>query len=240
MPSTPDNNIGLVVAADIEREKLPLLIQSTCLISGVEGYKIGKKLTFLPRAAETVAAIRELTDLDIIFDGQKEGTDIPQTGIQFAADCKTAGFDTVILFPLAGTKTQESYTKALQDTGSIRVIVGLHMTHPNFLVSEGGYIDDSAPARAFTLAAKMGVTDFVLPGNKLEAAGRYITLIDGLLGKGNWKAYAPGFLTQGGQPSEFAQLVGNRPAAAIVGSAIYEALDMTVAAQQIVNQLKQK
>lgn len=127
--------------------------------------------------------------------------------------------DAVILFPFAGPATQFAWTKACQDAG-LRVLIGGVMTHPQFLVSEGGYIADEAPERIFRAACRQGVTDFVVPGSKLKWVKDLRALLVERLGENGFTLYAPGFITQGGDISECGKAAGERfhP---IVGSAIY-------------------
>lgn len=226
---------SVIVAADVEPEKLTELVKYTCVVEGVGGYKLGFEIG-LNGLPDWVNKIREQTSLPIIYDHQKAGTDIPQTADNFARVCKRSGVDAAILFPLAGPETQGSFTKALQDRG-VQVLIGLHMTHPKFLASEGGYIADDAPVRAFELATDMGVKDFVVPGNKPEYVAKYRELLEIILGPDNFTLYSPGFLTQGGELSEMAKVAGNRWHA-IVGSSIYKADVIMGAAEKITSQIR--
>jgi hypothetical protein len=142
-------------------------------------------------------------------------------GGQFAKMLKRAGVDAAILFPHSGPATQWEWTKACQGEG-LRILVGLAMTHSQFLVSEGGYISDDAPVRAFELACAQGVTDFVVPGTKLAWVTKLRGVLDEKLGHGEYDLYAPGFISQGGDISECARAAGLR-FHAIVGSALYKA-----------------
>lgn len=143
--------------------------------------------------------------------------------------------DAVILFPFSSPVTQEEWTKAAIAVGLIP-IVGGHMTHKQFLRSEGGYIANDAPERIYRSAAQQGVKDFVVPGNKLEFVSKYRDIIEKELGEGNFVLYAPGFISQGGDITETGQVVGNR-FHAIVGSGIYKQDDMHAAAIQVTSQL---
>ena len=109
----------------------------------------------------------------------------------------------------------------------LNVIVGGLMTHERYVVSEGGYLADDAVERIYIDAAKLGVSDFVVPGNKPAFIAH---IRSRLLADGNQPAfYAPGFIAQGGKISEAAKVAGPRWHA-IVGRAIYEAPDMHEAA----------
>ncbi|MDO8429693.1 MAG: orotidine 5'-phosphate decarboxylase / HUMPS family protein [Candidatus Daviesbacteria bacterium] len=223
---------SVIVAADVATlDHLDRLVIATHDVEGIGGYKIGFALGYRFSAKGSVDAVRAHTRLPVMWDHQKAATDIPDMSKEFASIMKEAGVDAAILFPQSGPATQESWTKSLQDAG-VRVLTGLHMTHPKFLKSEGGYIDDTAPLLAFELAARLGVTDFIVPGNKLEAVQYYKESLDQLLGEGNYTLNAPGFITQGGEISEMAKVAGPRWNA-IVGSAIYKAADMRAAAELV-------
>lgn len=110
------------------------------------------------------------------------------------------------------------------------------MTQKKFLSSEGGYVDDNAPEKIYQLGAKMGVQDFIVPGNKIELVARYKGLLDRILGPGNFTLYAPGFIKQGGVISETAKAAGDNWHA-IIGRAIYRAKNIEAATKEIVSQI---
>ncbi|MBI2007602.1 MAG: orotidine 5'-phosphate decarboxylase [Candidatus Blackburnbacteria bacterium] len=227
---------SVVVAADIEAGKLSELVRATCLVEGIGGYKVGLRLALGEGLSRIVGTVREYTPLPIIYDHQKAGNDIPAMGTEFAEVCRKAGVDAVILFPFSSPVTEEKWIKAAQDAG-LTVLVGGHMTHEQFLDSEGGFIAQSAPDRIYEIAANNGVRDFVVPGNKVEYVERYRGLLERVLGKGNFTLYAPGFITQKGEISDFAKAAGDRWHA-IVGSAIYKAIDLRAAAEQMTQQIR--
>lgn len=229
---------SVIVAADVEADLLDQLIRSTYEVKGIGGYKVGLQLALTMGLPNTISAIKDFTSLPIIYDHQKAGTDIPPTGGTFAKICRQARVDAAILFPFGGAETQQEWTKALQDAG-VGVLVGGHMTQRKFLWKEGGVVHDEGPARIFEAAARQGVTDFVLPGNKPEEVARYMTLLNGVLGEGNFSVYAPGFITQGGDISAMAQVAGPNWHA-IVGSGIYGKVnidDMNAAARMVTSQI---
>ena len=94
------------------------------------------------------------------------------------------------------------------------------MTHPNFLVSEGGYISDEAPEKIIKLALELGVTDLIAPGNKVPWVEKIRQWAEEVLGEGNFTISAPGFIKQKGIISDCAKVAGPRWHT-IVGSAIY-------------------
>lgn len=234
---------SVIVACDVgNRAKLLELVIATADINGIGGYKVGFRLAI--RGLETmVNAIRHLSSVPVIFDGQKFGNDIPEMGEPFARDLKECGVDAVIIFPFAGPVTQRAWTEACLKQG-LTVIIGGEMTHDGFLNSQNwGYIRDSAPHDIYTLAANMGIRDFAVPGNKPEAVLKYRDLIGrtcAVSGDEGFRLYAPGFINQGGDITETGKVAGDNWHA-IVGSAIYKqnGVDaMRAAAEKVVAQIQ--
>lgn len=199
---------ALIVVADVRTlTELKKIVQDTKNISGVEGYKIGFSLCLTNGIQEVVKTIKQLTDLSIIFDFQKAGNDIPLLADLFADTVVVQGIDSVILFPFAGALTQKRWTEKLIKR-NVTVIVGGHMTQDEFLVSEGGYIADDSPKKIYELAAKQGIRNFVMPGNKLKFVKKYIRLLDKLIGVGNYTVWSPGFINQHGVLEKFVKVAG--------------------------------
>jgi orotidine-5'-phosphate decarboxylase len=223
---------GVIVACDVESlEALEQLVIKTCPVPGIIGYKLGFSLAMLG-LKEAVAIIREYcADKLVIYDHQKAGTDIPDTGALFARMLAQAGVDAAILFPMAGPVTEGKWIGALREAGIVPVVGGA-MTHQGYLSEEGGFIAFDAPMRIYSIAARCGVRNFIVPGNKLESVAKYVSLLDELIGEGKYTASAPGFIAQGGKIADFAQRV--RIWGAIVGRAIYGAKDINEAAWEIV------
>jgi len=219
------SNKSVIVAADVPNlVALENLAEAMVGVQGIGGFKLGFTLGLqdLARAANVVK--RKLGEnFPIIYDHQKAGNDIPDTGAGFAKIVKDAGVNSVILFPFAGPATQEVWTKDCFDAG-LQVITGGIMTHKKFLVSEGGYIADEAVKWIYTNACEWGCTHFVVPGTKLDWVTKIREWLVNRLGEGNFVLYAPGFIAQGGVISECGQAAGDKwhP---IVGTAIYKQLN---------------
>jgi orotidine-5'-phosphate decarboxylase len=227
---------SIIPSVDVKTiEHFEKLVEATGDVPGIGGYKVGLELAIPYGLTEVVARAREHTGLPIIYDHQKAGNDIPDMGKNYAGAIKRAGVEAVILFPFTGPKTESEWIKACQGEG-LNVIVGGHMTHPQFLESQGGSISDSAPARIYRLAAENGVTDFVVPGNQAEYVAQYRRLLESILGKGGFTLYAPGFVSQGGDVSETGRVAGENWHA-IVGRGIYGAEDMKKAATELTTKL---
>lgn len=156
---------SIIPACDVSLKLLKKILKKTSKIKGVGAYKIGFELGLEHGLPKVVELIRKYTDKPIIYDHQKAGSDVPFTGKRFAKVCKDSGIDTIILFPQAGPATEKAWIKSAleQDLG---VIVGGMMTHEKYVASEGGYLTDDSILDMYINAAKLGVSDFVAPGNK--------------------------------------------------------------------------
>jgi len=164
---------SVIPACDVTSlEDLKKLVEQTHDVKGIGGYKIGLVLGLSYGLSAVVKVIRELTDLPIIYDHQKAGTDIPPMGQKFAKVCKYAGVNAVIIFPQAGPATEEAWIKACQEVG-LEVLIGGEMTHPKYKKSEGGFISDEALDEIYLNATKLGVTNFVVPGNRMICSSRW-------------------------------------------------------------------
>ena len=221
---------SVIPACDVESiEAYKRLVEETYNIDGIGGYKIGSILGLVYGLPKIVKIAREYTDKPIIYDHQKAGTDIPKLGKKFVKVAKDAGVDAIIIFPQSGPETEKAWIEAARDA-ELGVIVGGLMTHPGYTDEEGGWIRKDKIIKIYTLAAELGVRDFVVPGNRpyeikmirkaLEEMGIEPTF------------YAPGFIAQGGKITEAAKVAGKRWHA-IVGRAIYQAKDPREAALKL-------
>src|SRR3989344_5471565 len=157
---------SVLPACDVETlEQFEKLIEQTTDVDGIGGYKIGFELGLGFGLSAVVDVARKYTDKPIIYDHQKAGTDIPDTGKNYARLMKRAGVDTVIFFPQSGPETERAWIYHALDNG-LNVIVGGRMTHPAYSVSEGGYITDEGALDMYRIAARAGINNFVVPGNK--------------------------------------------------------------------------
>ncbi len=207
---------GIIIACDVKSLKqLEILVESTSDIEGIVGYKIGFMLGLLHGLPHVVELAKEQTDLPVIYDYQKAGSDIPDMGIEFAVVMREAEVDSAIVFPQAGPVTEEAFITALQKEGIVPMVGG-EMTHAKYLQKDGGYILDDAPEKIYEIAAKLGVVYFVVPGNKPDKIRKYA----GMLPE-NSKLCMPGIGKQGGD-METAFKACSGDAYAIIGSAIYK------------------
>ena len=209
------------------------LVRETADIDAIGAYKVGFILGLGYGLPKVVGRTRLYTEKPIIYDGQKAGTDIPDTGKAFAKVMKNAGVNAIILFPQSGPETQRAWTESALEQG-LGVIVGGLMTHPKYVRSQGGYIADEAIMEMYFNAVEMGVTDFVVPGNKPDKIREIREALE--LNRISPTFYAPGFVAQGGSISDAARAAGNSWHG-IVGRGLYEAENIRNAALGLTSQL---
>ncbi|MDD5417002.1 MAG: orotidine 5'-phosphate decarboxylase [Candidatus Aenigmarchaeota archaeon] len=209
---------SIIPACDVPTiEQFDKLVEATANIEEVGAYKVGFELGLTYGLPEVVETVRRHTKKPIIYDHQKAATDIPDTGKNFARVCSDAGIDSIILFPQAGPETERAWIYHALDHG-LKVIVGGRMTHPAYAQSEGGFISDEGAMEMYRIAARAGINDFVVPGNKAPVIEKVYNLVDA---EGvDPIFYAPGFVSQGGKIEDATKVAGNRWHA-IVGRGIY-------------------
>ena len=226
---------SVVPACDVKTtEELEEIVKQTYDVDGIGAYKLGFELGLGYGLKECVNIIRKYTNKPIIYDHQKAATDIPDTGKNFAQVCKKAGIDCIILFPQAGPETERAWIyHALNE--DLPLMVGGRMTHPAFSVGEGGFITEEGAFEIYRIAAKIGINNFVVPGNKPEVIKEIKEIIEkeGI----DPIFHSPGFIAQGGKLSEASKAAGNK-LHGIVGRGIYNSKDMRASAIEYTSQLK--
>lgn len=219
---------GVIAACDVKSiAELKNLVISTSGIEGIVGYKLGFILGLRYGLPEVVALIKDESDLPIVYDYQKAGTDIPEMGEEFASVIKSAQIESAIVFPQAGPATHEAFVTALKKAGIIPMVGG-EMTHPQYLEKDGGYIRNDAPENIYKLAAKLGVEYFITPGNKPDSVKKYAELLSVV----NPKFCMPGIGRQGGDIETAFNACSDFDAYAIIGAAIYKSSDVKQAAKR--------
>ena len=242
---------GIIPACDVKRlEDLEKLVKSTCDIEGIVGYKVGAILGLKYGLPSVVKTISTYTDLPIIYDHQKFGTDIPDIcGGDMLEVLKDAGINIVIIFPQAGPETLKtaivgSDDPKLKDTVKgcynfgLTPIVGGEMTHARYLEIDGGYLTNEAPERMYLDAAELGVEYFVVPGTKVDKMNKYCKLLSTVVSNPKFLFPGIGRDYQGGDVIEAFNAVKPFSSYAIVGRAIYAAEDMTEAAERLCEAIK--
>jgi orotidine-5'-phosphate decarboxylase len=211
---------SIIPACDVVGlDELKRLVSETHDVEGVGAYKLG--LGQLPNLKESVELVKSYTDKPVIYDHQKAGTDLSNKGKLFARVCKDAGVDAVILFPMAGPEVERAWIEAARDRG-LGVIVGGRLSEHGYAKSEGGYIDDYSIFRIYKLAAREGVSHFVVPGNRLDDIEEINNRVRTY--QKNPTYYVPAIGKQGGRISLVKMKL--KSFHAIIGEGIYAAPDI--------------
>lgn len=227
---------SIIPACDVSSlDEFADLIESTCHLSKIGGYKIGFALGLTFGLPKIVEIVRSKTDLPIIYDHQKAGSDIPNTGRLFAKTLRDSGIDAAILFPQAGPATESAWIEALMEAG-LGVIVGGFMTHKSYVQSEGGFIVDEAVNRIYEIAAQAGVREFVVPGTRPEIIEK-VRLHLANLNVQDPVFHSPGFVAQGGNIDNMNAVAGDKWHA-IVGRGIYGSKDKEAAARSLCSEIQ--
>ena len=205
-------------------------VEATTTIEGVIGYKIGLTLALRLGLPNAVSALREVTDLPIIYDHQKAGADIPDMGTKFCALAAKSGVSGLILFPLAGPKAVDAFVGGSLEAG-LMPLVGGDLPLKDYNVSGGGYVIDDALDHIFQRAVDLGADHFIVPGNTDVKVRHHARALRKAVKRPS--LVIPGIGALGGTIADcFAAAEGCR-AYAVVGRAIYGAKDPGEAARQL-------
>lgn len=228
----PKKKHGIIIAADLTtNDALRNLAQLGAQFKEVVAIKVGFTLVLRYGLPAVVKAVSEVSTLPVIYDHQKAATDIPQMGQPFVEICRDAGVKGVIFFPHSGPKTLKSFVSSAFDC-SLIPIVGLIMTHPAYLNSEGGFIADDAPGAICKLALDLGVKSFILPGTKPDVIRKFST--GQLASKKPVEIMMPGIGSQGGSIKDAFGAANGHHRFGIIGSAIYKVPDPKEALKQFI------
>ena len=118
---------SIIPACDVPLDLYERIVRDTTDVDGVGAYKIGPALTGRPGYDKVVETTRRYTNNPLIFDGQKWGTDVPDTARSILTPVKESGIDAVILFPQSGPETERAWIEAALEQ-SLGVIFGGLMT----------------------------------------------------------------------------------------------------------------
>ncbi len=184
----------------------------------IYGYKVGFSLGLRFGLQSFMEKCRAITNKPFIYDHQKAGTDIPETGPLFAQTLRECGINEGILFPQAGARTLAAWAKALQEN-NLKVIVGGMMTHQGYITSEGGYLDDDSISRIYSNAWELGVRSFVTPLTRPDFVNHLVANIPGIA---DAEFYSPGYGAQGGSRNGYPTLAKHY---VIVGRRLLAATD---------------
>lgn len=224
---------SIIPALDVSTiERMETIVRETKDAESISAYKIGFSLVMRFGLIKIVDSIKQICpNKPVIYDHQKAGTDIPDTGEDFMLACKSAKVDAVIIFPLSGIATQKAWIKAAYDH-NLRIIVGGMMTHHGFTTNDGGYLDPNHIVDIYKTAIIHEVTDFVVPGTKPNFVKDLITNVFEKEVSEEPVFYSPGLVTQGGDISEMSEIL-KYDWHAIVGRKIKDATDIQSSVKEI-------
>lgn len=181
-------NTNIILAADLpDLSKLKILLQLP-----IQGVKVGPILGLTYGLFDIIELIQVVNPkLNIIWDGQKLGSDIPQMMGPFIEVIKIAGIEETILFPLAGLDTLEAAIEACNKL-HIKPWIGLAMSHEGFDLGHGGFISEDTffeNTRTFVKTNYPQINSFVVPCTKSHLLDKITEpceiMITGITQKGN-------------------------------------------------------
>ena len=222
---------GIMPALDMDSlDDVRRVIERTTGVEGVVAYKFGLTTVLRHGLHATVQALRNVTDLPLIYDHQKAGADVPDMAAKFAKLCAEAGADGLILFPVAGPRAVGEFVSHTYKH-ELLPVVGGDLPLPEYNVKGGGFIADNALTKIIERCVDMKTDHFVVPATnipKLRSLAQWLTLkleVPFL--------FLPGIGALGGSISDaFAVTEGCRTYA-VVGRAVYGADDPAEAAKRL-------
>ncbi len=226
--------IGIVVALDSESvDESKRVVEQTTRIDGVAGYKVGLIMVLRLGLAEAIRTLRLVTDRPLVYDHQKAGADVPEMASKFAANCRAAGVDGLILFPTAGPRAVDAFVGEAMKQRMLP-IVGGDLPFPDYNASGGGYVIDNALDLIFARAMALGADHFVIPGNTTAKlthhAARLREQID------SPTLLVPGIGPLGGTLGNIVKAAPGARVFGVVGRAVYAARDPAEAAKRLVEE----
>ncbi|MDP6707003.1 MAG: orotidine 5'-phosphate decarboxylase [Alphaproteobacteria bacterium] len=165
---------GIIPALDVDdAERLKRIVAATCEVDGVVGYKLGAVIALRLGLGPAIDAVRGLTDLPVLYDHQKAGTDIPSMSDGFTKACRDAGADGLVLFPLAGREAVRQFAERTRQRG-MTPLVGGELPYPEYRARHGGFVHDGALGRILDEATAAGVDHVIIPANEPRKVRRHV------------------------------------------------------------------
>jgi len=230
-------NHGIIIECNFSGiGKLEAIVEATNDLDFVVGYKVGAELAVTSGVKNIVCAVKKYTDLPVIYDHQKFGSDDPMfSGGSFLETLKDAGIDGLIIFPLGGVGSLEAAARKCLELG-ILPIIGGDMVHEGYTEDENGYIDNAAPQKMYIDGANFGAKHFVIPCTRLDRMRIYCHRL------GNMVNNPILFITGVGVETcddlvKACEIVKQHHSYAIIGREITDEKDYRKAAEKIWNKL---
>ena len=168
---------GIIPALDLDDlDRMRRIVEATAPIPGVVGYKLGAVVALRHGLGRAIAVVREFTDLPVLYDHQKAGTDIPSMADGFTKLCRDAGADGLVLFPLAGREAVRQFARRTLARG-MTPLVGGELPYPEYRARHGGFVHDSALSRILEEATGVGVDHVIVPANDPRNVRRQLRLV---------------------------------------------------------------
>ena len=222
---------GILIALDMESlDQMRRVVEQTTVVEGIVGYKVGLTATLRLGLGGAVARLRSATDLPLIYDHQKAGPDVPDMAPKFSATCKEAGVDGLILFPIAGPRAVVEFVGSAY-SNRLLPIVGGDLPFPDYNASGGGYVVDDALDKIFRKAIEIGIDHFVIPGNTAAKVAHHAGWLVEKIERP--ALFIPGIGALGGSIGSTFSAAPGCDLYAVVGRAIYDAVDPAEAARRL-------
>ncbi len=225
---------GIIVALDAQSvDACKRTCDLTTDVEGVVGYKLGMTMALRLGLAEAVRQLRTHTDLPLLYDHQKAGSDVFDMAAKFVALCAEAKVDGLILFPIAGPRAVEGFVGETIKHGMLP-LVGGDLPFPDYNVSGGGYVADDALERIIDRAVEFGANHFVVPGNTPDKLRHHSLRLKSKLRAPVF--VVPGIGPLGGKIGELVAAANGCSVYGVVGRAVYAAPDQAAAARALVDE----
>jgi orotidine-5'-phosphate decarboxylase len=221
---------GVICATDLDDlEAIRRLVDAIDSVEALVGYKFGSLLALRFGLAAVVKAFRRLTSKWLIYDHQKAGLDIPSMAPEFAAVCRDAGMDALILFPVAGPGSVDAFVGATLKVGLVPIVGGA-LPLPDYLATGGGFVAEDALPRILDRAHALGARDFIIPATDTVAIKAHAATF---AARGATRLYMPGIGALGGDITRAFEAARPLGSYAIIGRALYAAGDPAAAARRL-------
>jgi orotidine-5'-phosphate decarboxylase len=237
---------GVIPACDVNTlDELYELVDQTCDLDEIVAFKTGRRLEIKYGVPAIVETVEGLTDKPLIHDPQKEGNDVEVTEPEFINDYADAGVKSLIMFPFSSPRVQKAcvdscFKRDILPIGGFKLTQKLTLDNEEGMIADvgvksgeriderfdtetfRGYIAADAPERAFKLYARLGVKNFIVPGNvPAEIKKLKTTLLQS--GLSNPAFGMPGIGRQGGDIESAIREAEGCDSYPIIGSGIYGA-----------------
>ncbi len=221
---------GIICACDLDRlADVARLVEAIDPVEGMVGYKLGSLLSLRYGLATVVKAFRTMTAKALLYDHQKAGLDVPSMAAEYAAVCRDAGVDALILFPLGGPTVVEAFVGSTLKVGLLPVVGGA-LPLEDYLVKGGGYVAGSALSRISLRAWELGARDFIIPATDGGAIRAHVKRF---ARRGPTRLFMPGIGPLGGDIKKAFAAARGLSVYAIIGRAIYAAPEPAEAARRL-------